>query len=248
MVKESVIFKHLSMKHLIDSSYLPLETLNKIREDRKLLEFSHILPHWFQRRVLEINQVFNVGIMGWGSKERNSGIYARILMDNTHQVVICVHKYGFCFMDIQVAVRTYKSLKGIMADLKTHSHISIINGMDFRVSLPDAFFSKCPQWTEDEINKVLPVMDRQLNEESKEYCMESNGGHIGIICNRCHVPGSWNITIYPYEKTNEALAFIKAARPRIDNLLVGLKKDFRYHSDVAIGVLPLDGSETILYD
>lgn len=50
------------MKYLIDNSYLSLDVLHTIQEDRKLLELSRMFPHWFQRRILEIKQVFNVNI------------------------------------------------------------------------------------------------------------------------------------------------------------------------------------------
>ena len=249
MVNKKSDRKPLSMKRLIDSSYLPLETLNKIRDDRKLLEFSHMLPHWFQRRILEIKQVFDVGILGFSrKKELDSGIYARVLIDDSHQVVICVHKYRAHFIDIQVAERTYKSLKAIIKDLQIHSHISIINGMDFCVGLPDEFFDSCPKWNEDEIIKASSLIEEQLNDESEDYCMESASDRIGIICDRHYLPGAWNVTIYPSDMNNESLAFIKAARTRIDNLLIGLKKDNRIYSDVAIGVLPLDSYEMIQYD
>ena len=238
--------KPASMKHLIDNSYLPLDVLHTIQEDRKLLELSRMFPHWFQRRILEIKQVFNVNFLGPRChKEHNSGIYIRVIIDDSHQVVICVHKYHYRFIDVQVAVRTYKSLKAIIEDLKVQSHISIINGMDFCVDLPNEFFNNCPIWDNDYIRKAaLP----ELNKESNDYSIDSYIGHNGIVCNRHYVPGGWNIMIYPDEITPSALVFIKEARPRIDNLLAVLdKNDSKRDSDVAIGVLPLDKKEIIKY-
>lgn len=233
-----------SVKHLIDNSYLPLDVLHTIQEDRKLLELSHMFPHWFQRRILEIKQVFNVNLLGPRChKEHNSGIYIRVFMDNFHQVVLCFHKYNYRFTDIQVAVRTYKSLKTIIEDLKVQSHISIINGMDFCVDLPNEFFNSCPIWNKDIIsNTALP----ELNSESNDYSIDSYIGHIGIVCNRNYVHGGWNIMIYPDEITPLALSSIKEARSRIDNLMEVLHNNDR-HLDVAIGVLPLDKEEMIKY-
>lgn len=233
-----------SVKHLIDNSYLPLDVLHTIQEDRKLLELSHMFPHWFQRRILEIKQVFNVNLLGPRChKEHNSGIYIRVFMDDFHQVVLCFHKYNYRFTDIQVAVRTYKSLKTIIEDLKVQSHISIINGMDFCVDLPNEFFNSCPIWNKDIIsNTALP----ELNSESNDYSIDSYIGHIGIVCNRNYVHGGWNIMIYPDEITPLALSSIKEARSRIDNLMEVLHNNDR-HLDVAIGVLPLDKEEMIKY-
>lgn len=233
-----------SVKHLIDNSYLPLDVLHTIQEDRKLLELSHMFPHWFQRRILEIKQVFNVNLLGPGChKEHNSGIYIRVFMDDFHQVVLCFHKYNYRFIDIQVAVRTYKSLNNIIGDLKVQSHISIINGMDFCVDLPYEFFNSCPIWNKDIIrNTALP----ELNSESNDYSIDSYIGHIGIVCNRHYVHGGWNIMIYPDEITPLALSSIKEARSRIDNLMEMLHNNDR-HLDVAIGVLPLDKEEMIKY-
>ena len=235
-----------SMKHLIDNSYLPLDVLHTIQEDRKLLELSHMFPHWFQRRILEIKQVFNVNLLGPRChKEHNSGIYIRVFIDDFHQVVLCVHKYHYRFIDVQVAVRTYKSLKTIIEDFKVQSHFSIINGMDFCVDLPNEFFNSCPKWDNDRIrNEALP----ELNKESNDYSIDSYIGHVGIVCNRHYVHGGWNIMIYPDEITPSSLSFIKDARPRIDNLLEVLhKNNVHTSSDVAIGVLPLDKEEMIKY-
>ena len=238
--------KSMTMKKLVDSSYLPLNVLHQIWEDRKLLEFSHMLPHWFQRRVLEIKYVFSVNIVGLsGKKEHNSGIYVRVFLDDTHQVVVCVHKYHLRFIDIQVAVRTYKSLKAIVDDLEVHSHISVINGMDFCVDLPNDFFAKCPKWTEADITNCL---SQELNKEEEKYYVDSYRGCVGIVCNRRYVPGYWNVIIYPDNTSSTAITTIKKARPRIDNLMTVLGKCDRHrYSDVAIGVLPLDSSERIEY-
>ena len=238
--------KQQSMKHLIDNSYLPLDVLHTIQKDCKLLELSHMFPHWFQRRILEIKQVFNVNLLGPRChKEHNSGIYIRVFMDDFHQVVLCFHKYHYRFIDVQVSVRTYKSLKTIIEDLKVQSHISIINGMDFCVDLPKEFFNNCPIGDNDIIrNEALP----ELNKESNDYCIDSYIGHVGIVCNRHYVHGGWNIMIYPDEITPSSLSFIKDARPRIDNLLEVLhKNNVHTSSDVAIGVLPLDKEEMIKY-
>ena len=232
------------MKKLVDSSYLPLDVLHKIGEDRELLEFSHMLPRWFQRRVLEIKQVYTVNIADHNEKmEYNSGIYARVFLDDSHQVVICVHKYHLRFVDIQVAVRTYKYLKAIIKDLKIHSQISIINAMDFCVDLPDEFFDNCPKWTETDIRIII---SQELDEGL--YCIDVNRGCYGIACNKRYAPGSWDFTIYPEDMTTETLSHIKTVRSRIDSLLSVLDKyDCHIFTDVAIGVLPLDEMEMMQY-
>ena len=236
--------KLMTMKKLVDSSYLPLDVLHKIWEDRTLLEFSHMFPHWFQRRILEIRQVLSVNIAGLsGNKEFNSGIYARVFLDDSHQAVICVHKYHTRFIDIQVAVRTFKYLKAIIQDLKIHSHISIINGMDFCVDLPNEFFDNCPKWSETEIKNGI---SSELDEES--YCIDANRGCYGVVCNRRYVPSTWNVTVYPNDLTTTTLSYIKNARRRIDNLISVLHKyNSHINSDVAIGVLPLDDVELKQY-
>ena len=233
-----------SMKHLIDNSYLPLDVLHTIQEDRKLLELSHMFPHWFQRRILEIKQVFNVNLLGPRChKEHNSGIYIRVFIDDFHQVVLCVHKYHYRFIDVQVAVRTYKSLKTIIEDFKVQSHFSIINGMDFCVDLPNEFFDNCPKWSETEIKNGI---SSELDEES--YCIDANRGCYGVVCNRRYVPSTWNVTVYPNDLTTTTLSYIKNARRRIDNLISVLHKyNSHINSDVAIGVLPLDDVELKQY-
>lgn len=230
----------MTMKKLVDMSYLPLNVLHKIWEDRKLLEYSHWFPHWFQRRILEIKQVYGVNAAGLsGKKEYNSGIYTRVFLDDSHQVIICVHKYNYHKKEIQVALRAYKKLMGIVEDLGTLSHVSIINGMDFCVDLPKEFFDNCPKWTEIDLRNCV---FQELSEES--YCIDSYRESYGIICNRCYVPGAWNVMLYPNSLFLTSLSCIKNAKPRIDSLLDSL---FRTHADVALGVLPLDYKEMVQY-
>ena len=232
--------KPLSIKKLVDSSYLPLDVLHKIWEDRKLLEFSHWLPHWFQRRILEIKQVNGVNIAGLsGKKEYNSGIYTRVFLDDSHQVIICVHKYNYHKKEIQVALRTYKKLMGIVGELENISHLSIINGMDFCVDLPNEFFGNCPKWTEKDLQECI---FQELSEEA--YCIDSYRESYGVICNKRYVPGAWNVMLYPNSLSLTSLSCIKKAKPRIDSLLDNL---FHTRTDVALGVLPLDYKEMMQY-
>lgn len=228
------------MKKLVDSSYLPLDVLHKIWEDRKLLEFSHWLPHWFQRRIMEIKQVYTVNIAGIsGKKDYNSGIYTRAFLDDSHQVVICVHKYTNHKKEIQVALRTYKKLMNIVEDLGDSSHFSIINGMDFCVDLPNEFFANCPQWTENDLQNSI---SQELDDES--YCIDANREYYGIGCNRRYIPGAWNGTLYPNSLSPTTLSCIKKAKPRIDSLLDNLSYT---RTDIAFGILPLDDIELIKY-
>ena len=233
--------KEISLKHLIDASYIPLEVLDKIRDERELLLFSHQLPHWLQRRVIGIKQVFNVNIVGVRTrKERNSGIYTSVVLDGTHKAVICVHKYKYRFTDVQQAVRAYKCLKLIVAELKDYSCISIVNGEDFCADLPDEFYSECPKWAADDMENAISSINLQLNKDSKEYDIRQYKSSIEIVCNKHYVPGGWNFTIYPQNTNAVALSSLNGVRSRIDNLVAVLGKHSEgICSDVAIGVLPM---------
>lgn len=232
--------KPMTMKKLVDMSYLPLDVLHKIWEDRKLMEFSHWFPHWFQRRILEIKQVYTVNTAGIsGKKEYDSGIYTRAFLDDHHQVAICVHKYTYHKKEIQVALRTYKKLMTIVEELGDLSHVSIINGMDFCVDLPNEFFVNCPKWTETDLQMCF---FQELDEES--YCIDANRGCYGIGCDRRYVPGAWNGTLYPNNLSLTTLSCIKKVKPRINGLL----DDLSYmRTDIAFGILPLDDIELIQY-
>ena len=231
----------MSLKHLIDASYIPLEVLDKIKDERELLLFSHQLPHWLQRRVLGIKQVFNVNIAGLSNrKERNSGIYTSVVLDDTHKAVICVHKYKYHFTDVQQAVRAYKCLKLIVAELKAQSYISIVNGEDFCADLPDEFYSKCPKWAADDMENAISSINLQLNKDTKEYDIRQYKDRIEIVCNKSYMPGGWNFTFYPQTTNEVGLSSLKETRNRIKNLIAILRKHSKgINSDVAIGVLPL---------
>ena len=237
----------ISSKYLIESSYLPLEVLNTIKDDRDILSFSHKFPHWFQRKISNVKQVFDIGIPGWGylyaKKEKKSGIFTSVSLDSSHEMVFCAYKYAYNFEVIQNIVRMYKILQKAVNDINFKSCLCIESNMDFQPGLPDEFFTNCPQWSDEVIEEESDRIDQTLNKVTKTFLVQKNKRNsVDILCNTQYVSGGWNITIIPYDTSEQALECYLKAKSSIDKLYVKLKEQFLFPY-FAIGVIISDNCQ-----